>query len=328
MHRVLIAAAFACVLVAPIARGQSLPTKKEAQKLVEQTVARMNLMAAGGSPFHFVADAHFEIGGNSFDGTYELLWTAPDRYREEFRMGAIGETDVALGDKIYILRTTPTLSLPVNRVRAYVDMTVPSKLAQPRRVLSIRLANGNGPSHFCVRTESGDYDENFCFDAASREIVSLDAPPRDDYWWKRSEFVSLGECRYPGHVVHHDQGETLEMRVKMLQQVTAFSESVLTPPPGAIVRDWCSNPKKSGKWADPESPKLSATNTNIAPQYYVLVGRDGRAEKSAPVVSGTASIDAVVERWIQSAKFAVSRCGDKPIEYEEIIVPNITATHR
>ncbi len=28
------------------------------------------------------------------DGTYEILWVAADRYRVEFRMGDIGETDL------------------------------------------------------------------------------------------------------------------------------------------------------------------------------------------------------------------------------------------
>ena len=200
MRGVLIAAALSCVLGAPIARGQSLPTKKEAQKLIEQTVARMNLMAAGHSPFHLVADAHFEIGGNSFDGTYELLWTAPDRYREEFRMGAIGETDVALGDKIYILRTTPTLSYPLERIRYYVGMPVTPKLDPPRILLSVRPESVDGKSRFCVRTGSGGYVEQFCFDATSRDIVSLTTGPEKGYKWERGEFITVGveDCRTAG----------------------------------------------------------------------------------------------------------------------------------
>jgi hypothetical protein len=314
-------AALLCVLIGPVAHGQSLPTKKEATELIEKTIPRMRLVAPGRSPFHLVADVRFEIGANSFEGTYELLWASPDRYREEFRVGTVGETDVAQGDKIYILRTTPTLSYTLERVRFYVDMPVPTHLASTRHVRKIYLETVSGQSQFCVRTDSNGYDEEFCFDMGTREIVSLRSGNSAIYRWERTEFVAVDGSRYPGRVLHHSSGETLEMHVTRLESVREFSESVFTPPPTASMRDWCADPKKSGKWMPPDAPILSFANNDTILLYYVLVGPDGQVEKSAPVVSVTGPIDATIERWIHEAKFAIWRCGDKAIEYEQIIAP-------
>ena len=172
MCRVLIApVALLCALIAQLGYAQSLPTKKESAELIEKTVARMKLDAPGCPPFHLVADVHYTIGTKSFDGTYELLWASPDRYREEFRMGEVGETDVALVEKIYILRTPPTPSYPLDRIRVYVDMPVPPQLSSPRHVREIYLDTLSGQSQFCVRTDADGYHEQFCFDSATREIV-------------------------------------------------------------------------------------------------------------------------------------------------------------
>ena len=236
-------------------------------------------------------------------------------------MGEVGETDVALVEKIYILRTTPTPSYPLDRIRFYVDMPVPPQLSSPRYVRKIYLDTLSGHSQFCVRTDANGYHEQFCFDSATREIVSLRASNDKHYQWERTEFVTLGGSRYPGHVLHHDGPETLEMRVKALQAVTTFSESVFTPPPNALMRDWCADPKKYGKPAEPESPMLHYSDDDIVPLYYILVGRDGLAEKWAPVIPASGTIDAAFQRWIHEAKFAIWRCGDKAIEYEQIIVP-------
>src|SRR5271154_6510781 len=113
MHRILITVACAslALLLSTPSRAQGVPTKQEAAELNRRVSENMRLQASGTVPFHLTAAFHIEIAGQSFDGTYEILWLNPEQHREEFRMGKIGETDLLLGDKRYVLRTTPTLTL-------------------------------------------------------------------------------------------------------------------------------------------------------------------------------------------------------------------------
>src|ERR1700739_3916973 len=77
-------------------QAQSLPSKKEATVLLQKAMD-MAMLKAEGAPFHLVAKIHYEAYSRTSDGTYELLWSAPDRFREEFRLDTLGETDVVIG---------------------------------------------------------------------------------------------------------------------------------------------------------------------------------------------------------------------------------------
>src|SRR5260370_32556254 len=79
--------------------AQSLPDKKEVKQWAKKGLEISDLQSPSATPYHLVASFHYGLGDNTFDGTYEVLWAAPDRYRVEFRIGDLGETDVVIGDK-------------------------------------------------------------------------------------------------------------------------------------------------------------------------------------------------------------------------------------
>jgi outer membrane lipoprotein-sorting protein len=72
-------------LVTTTVQAQSLPSKKEATALVQKAMETTKLKVEG-VPFHLVAKIHYEAYSRTSDGSYELLWSAPDRFREEFRL--------------------------------------------------------------------------------------------------------------------------------------------------------------------------------------------------------------------------------------------------
>jgi len=108
-----LAFALALVLSSVPALAQSLPDKNEVREWIKKAQEASDLRSPGAAPYHLVAKTRYAIGDKTMDGTYEILWAAPDRYRVEFRMGDIGETDLVLGDKKYVERNTQTMTLPM-----------------------------------------------------------------------------------------------------------------------------------------------------------------------------------------------------------------------
>jgi len=129
--------------------AQSLPSKREAVILL-QKAGEQTLLAVPGRPsFHIVAKLHHVVGTNSFEGSYELLWATPERFREEFRLGDAGETDVALEDKIYVLRNTPTPIDTLFLIRALTGLPNGKTTAVNRRVTKVYGSGADGHDLTC-----------------------------------------------------------------------------------------------------------------------------------------------------------------------------------
>jgi hypothetical protein len=330
-------------LVAPYARAQSVPTNAEAPDILQETREGTSLTSIGSAPFHLIAKVHFEVGAKAFDGTYELLWARPDRYREEFRLGAIGETDVAADDRIYVLRTTPTLSYPLWRIRSSLAFSTGSPLSSSKMKVTVVPSSPSSADQFCIDTEHDErIEEKFCYDTMTREVLSMnivinDPTPAPTYGfeltkapirrWELTEFVKLGSKRCPRHVSFRGTGEHLEIRIENLEEVKAFAESVFAPPTQAVARDWCPSPVQAEKDTDPAPPIFHMFNLDVLPAFYVLIGRDGRAEKFAPLISANEPGDTVIGQWVHTAHFPVRTCGEKPIEYEFVVAPGAFASY-
>jgi hypothetical protein len=330
MQRALITAAFvSCALIVPLARGQSLPTKSEAKELVRKTIEDMRLRSPERPPFHLTANIHFEVKDKAVDGTYELLWAAPDRYREEFKMGSIAETDFGLEDKLYIVRTTPALPLPLWRVRNLLFSPTGDPMDSPR-VRTVERVEGSPNNEVCVEANYNVVGrERFCFNSAANEILSIKAgdpdgkAPMRDVRRELGDFFQLGAIRFPRHLFYDDAGEQLDVLIKSLDQAPNFSESTFIPPSTAAERDGCSNPTQSDATAWLHRPTMTLNKSVAVPAYAVLVGRDGRVEKVSPAVSGGDGFDRTMGNFLHTAPFPIKFCGGRPIQYEEIVFPAI-----
>ena len=163
------------LLFAPSIRAQALPSKPEAADWVRKAIEASYLDAPGASPFHLVAKIHYTVGEQVLDGSYEILWAAPDRYRLELRLGSVGETDVILGNKKYVARTTPTMTLAFWSVSALFDNIAGLAPATPSafRVAKVVFVNDQARRRIRV-TEGGSVAlaRQFDFDPSSFEVVA------------------------------------------------------------------------------------------------------------------------------------------------------------
>src|ERR1700704_5788793 len=152
------------ILAAPIC-PQALPSKTQANELLQRTIKSQDLQLAG-PPFHLVAHVRYNFGGKTSDGAYEILWAAPNRFRETFQLEKMTEIDVALGDKIYIYRNTPTLTPHFLHLRNFVHQ--PISLYLGSKTTSHRIysdSNGGGRRNCIVPSENPS--DKVCLDAST-----------------------------------------------------------------------------------------------------------------------------------------------------------------
>ena len=304
---------------------QSLPSKKEAVDLLKKVEIQTRLTAPGRSPFRLVAKLRWTSGANSSDGTYEVLWAAPGRFREEFRLGSINETDVALDDKLYILRNNSVVTYPQWRVRMLTglpDMVdVVSTQIQVSKIYRSAVA---GENLVCFEFAEPSKGRTECLDSVSDLLVSVDHNARhggNALGLVEDRFISLGAVNYPGHMLSTVEDESLEVHIEKLEPVTRFADDVFVPPDSASSRDWCAKPEVA-KQPDPSS--ISRLLMGLLSQkskgfrgYYVQVASNGRVEKMAALYSdGTAT--EVDKEDVGRENFPIHSCGGKPIEYETV----------
>ncbi len=333
--------------------AQSLPSKGDATSIMQKTFNAMDLRSPDSPPFHLVARVHYDLAGSATDGTYEMLWLAPGRWREDFKMDGIGtETEIAQGDKIVSLRSSSGPILPLHSIRgvllpegekAYTWGLKMKKIYITPREYSKRRA--------CIDAEQGPaLKETACLDPSAQEVNII----RDvDFVVsaERSDFVSVGEKRYPRHFATRQYDETMDIHLEFLPVPQEGIETALEAPAGAVVRDWCPKEEIKEPTGGPPSPLFQMRPPGAMVLYYVLVDTNGRVKDWAPLrkeskaiddlletpdllralqprgsgapilLQGTylGSIDKTMAAWFPDAKFAKRSCGGKPIEYEYVM---------
>ena len=312
-----------------VASAQSLPPRKEAIIMLQRAAEAADLRAAHATPFHLVANIHYEIGQRSLEGTYELQWASPDRYRANFRMDAATEIEIASGDKLYTLRNTPTLVLPLWTSRNILNSVHNYFYGSRLMINKIYSAQVNGEKQVCVDSGDDSTKRQACFERSTNQAVSLGVTaefPHSVYHDEKklfgielNDFVSLGLKRYPRQIVHHQYDEKVEVEVKILEQATAFDKDVFVPPDGSDVRDWCADPDAKGKETHGSVPTFNMHSPGSLYAYYVVVGIDGRVKKTAAMRSIESSMDDRMREWLQTWRFPVISCNGKPIEQETVV---------
>lgn len=329
MRRVIISAAFLLLLLgaSPLpAPGQSLPSKEEATKKLRTVLEQVNLQSLDTPPFHLVANVHYVFPGGSNDARYEIIWSAPDKFRRNFRSGDSIETDTALHDKLYVDRNTPVMTLLLWRLNTLVNAPMALLGTDPKatRVYSAQIGGAGGT---CVNSESKVYRNQVCFAADSGQIISfksefaeLNASPR----FELDDFADLGSRRFPRHILRHYDRETLEVHVDTLEPMNEVGGETFISLPAVHPLDWCADPVRRG---DPPDPWRSILGVHSARRpflaYYVFVGSDGRVKNSEPLFPTTPAIESQMSGWFRDARFPILSCAGMPISYEEVYVPPV-----
>ena len=93
MKRCLILAATVALWLQPLLASDDAAKQQEAIKKIEQAVTHTNIFEL--PSFEKKASVQIATQGKLTDGTYQLLWNGPERWREEIRFS--GYTEVQVG---------------------------------------------------------------------------------------------------------------------------------------------------------------------------------------------------------------------------------------
>lgn len=305
--------------IAGLAYPQALPSKSQSTELLQKTIESQNLQSPG-LPFHLVSHVRYDFGGQTSDGVYEILWAAPDRFRETFQLGKMAEIDVALGGKIYIYRNTPTLTPQFLFLRNFVHHPIFPYLGDKSTAHAVYSDSKGGETRNCI-VPSENPSDRVCFDPSTNLVVSVNLrspEPSKPYDLEEDDFVSLGGRRYPRQMIRRISGQTIEVKVDTLVAVATFGADVFVPPANSEERDWCPHPtlKPGHDFVTAAFPKTNPPR--IFFPFYVRTGVTGHIERFISLNPSAPSIDRSVAKWIRDATFPVWVCGSRPIESEQI----------
>lgn len=313
--------------------AQTLPTKKEAEAILQNASEGADLWASDSAPFHLLASVHYELGGQPSDGTYDLLWRSPDQYREYFEMRTTKEMEIASGGKLSILRNTPTLTVPLWSTRRNVRFIKNYFLRL--KVKRVRTAQMNGIEATCIDSESEYAERQNCFDSTNNRAVYVSFVEKLPYSpipvigkTELTSFTSLGKKRYPLRIITKQLDEKVEVTITRFEQPESIPEDLFVSPDSAQTFDWCPDPTTSGRIESPPGTvgRMDAPGANFP--YYVLVARDGHVKKSAPMRSAGRLVDEKMAAWLRMAKFPVRSCGGNPVEYETVMIAPLEVRFR
>jgi hypothetical protein len=314
------------------AAAQSVPSKRETSELVFKARQQWYLTAKDAPPFHIVASFRYVYGAIVKNGTYELLWADPERFREEFRLGDdIGETDLAMEGKLYVNRNTKFLSYPLWRVREMMFLPVTPAWAKFEKAIPVHSIKQEGPNLLTVEMDSQSGSDRVRLDFPSNKILSEETKMERGRFKKSSlddSFVDFGGARYPRHFLFHLKDETVEINVSKLENADSFGDSVFVPPANATSRDWCADPTTRIERLPGTYGANGQLRTGLliqdfhfpeGPQsaLYYLVGPDGHVELLASLNADATATEGSPDKMLNSkTRLPVRTCSGKPIEYE------------
>jgi hypothetical protein len=315
--------------------AQSLPDKKDVMEWVRKAQEASDLQSPDAAPYHLVAKIRYTINDKTMDATYEILWSAPDRYRVEFRMGDTGETDLVLGDKKYVKRNTPTMTLPMWSISSLLFFSTPMRSAPSSDTVHELswLGDGSNRQICAIVGESATFKHELCFDADTTELTATHTHPRAHssvvgakLAMDLTDYVSLGKMRYPQRMIRVSGPEAIDATVEKWEAVQKFDKDVFVPLSNSIIWDWCSAPKiEMPKSNGPYVPPLNVnpvTGTLSFPYFglYKVVRADGTVKEATLLVGDPEGPAKELLARQTHDPSAVHVCGGKPVEYESMFL--------
>lgn len=309
------------------ARAQSLPSNAEATALLRKAIEATDLRATSAPPFHLIASFHYVSEGKSSDGKYELLWAAPDRYRVNFVLGSIDETDIVLADKIFIARSTPTLTFPKWVVEPF--LWFPVNQLEDKAATRVFSTQIDGKMQTCLDAGSDKYAERrACLDPATNDLMSVTVRAtavkgNGKFQLELSDFVSVGTLHYPKHILLRNAIWSVSAEVEKFVETVDFDPNVFVPPANVITRGWCP------KLADKDQTSQTTPSRFSAPRpfpevsgytaWYFLVSPEGNVTNSVLLHSSGLSLPTKLDSGILGTRRRIHSCDGKPIEYETVM---------
>ena len=332
MKSCLILAATVALWLQPLLASDDAAKQQEAIKRIEQAVTHTNIFEL--PSFEMKATVQIATQGKLTDGTYQLLWNGPERWREEIRFPGYTEVQVGGNGTVSIQRSTAFLPLLIYHLHAALGYgsgalvsggasgsLVQSGLAPTDKVKKIRQRKEHGEAQTCVEYE----DEvkrslDICVSEATNTLVRSAS-----YLDKDIQPAGSGKV-YPRLLSSIEAGKTVA-RVNITDFTTPaqFPPDSFNPPAGVSPQAGCMNPTapKLIKKISPQYPDI-ALRIRIEGTVAVdaRIGTDGIPRIGEVVGHANPDLERSSISALKEWRYEPATCNGKPVEVETVLQVN------
>ncbi len=286
-----------------------------------------NIRAAGSPAFRLVA--HFEAvklhqSTGPIRGSVLLNWISPGEWREEINFLDFSQFRVASRGKLWTARDAPLEPLPVYWAEQLMDFRSSWILTPGEDTGRSKTRRHKGVDVLCLEVTGNSGDQRkLCANTASFLPITIEETAQAMQLAEFGDYGSWANKRFPRHFQGFDNDrKVIELWVDELGPNQENASSLLIPPAGAAIADWCDDaqPPRILSVVPPRYPDEALHNVatgNVA--VYGVVDVDGAVQEPAVVESAGKALDsaslAVVPQW----RFRPAMCGDNPIPMEIVI---------
>jgi hypothetical protein len=299
--------------------------REQARAILDRNQVLTELRAPGSPSFRLAATFAYQVTAQKsapVHGTYELLWSSPGEWKEDFQSGTAHVIRVFANGK---------LSRSAEGIFPAPDSDISSVFApppQPEGLVprGVQKSSSAGKSISCVEMRFelpagvagfSNVERTECFDDASGLLsqVQMQASGKPNLW-DFSDYEPWGNGKFVPTTLKYQasSGEYFEVHVSKIAlesfDTSQFSVTEEAPPPPANCK---MQPPRALQDPEPNhSNQALQRRRNIRAVYKVRLGSDGVPIEVAPQISGGDLFDQesiwALMRW----RFAPAKCAGKP----------------
>ena len=314
--------------------------------LLDVASRRTNLWALGSAPFHLRATVRsYGAKGETRQGSFELWWASPARYRDEINWGDGASVRIADKDSLWVdgadahrfdtFRIMRLLGFPA-RLRAPASPSVDkvdAKQIDGASAICLRFTRYSNtpkmvaiPGTAMLMAATPSPDPTTCLDAGNNLPVRIEADYRR---LELGNYVQIGEKKFPRKLTELTSRGTpvAQAELDTLELLDPGATAPFEPRGGIAAEPWCANMilpqalqlRLPAGIAYAEGTFISPDATDTTSQALLVFRVDEAghpAEVRAFTNKGEAPVDDKQKRTLLQSSFTPASCEGKPLVWE------------
>jgi len=296
--------------------------KAQAEALLAKSQGLSDIEAPGSPPFVLNAKIHFQIGAQSMDGQGQIIWLAPDHYREVYTAPNYSYTEIVRDGYRYIQRTKDELPPIIYELRTAVEHSFAIRKATKDKIKKITVTPSGSDTSTCITYTHGIME---CLDNDADETVFETDWPQAlamTVRYELSGFATFGSRRFPQKIVFRGgDGDVIDVEVQRLAFIKDAPADAFQIPLHSAQETWCATPEYEQNAlhfmnlpSDFNDATMELMKANAS--LYCVINSGGHVRAVYVLHSDRKVKDQVLQDWMSEARFPQLVCGKDGQEYE------------
>lgn len=302
--------------------------KAAAEALLAKSRDLSNIEAPGSLPFVLNLRIHYQIETQSTDGQGQIIWLAPDHYREAFSAPNYFYTDIVRDGYRYLVHTNDDMPLVMYELQRSFDRVLDAGLAQKEKIKNVAASEIAGQPLTCVTFSDKSLFQRCITGDGDVAIMERHAPAPDilSERYEFDNFTAFGAKRFPQTIVFRGGDDhVIRVDVQKLAAVKEPPAHAFDLPTDSKKEAWCAQPKLADADLQKEPLSLAIDPSQMMdaerslagyhPSLYIEIGPNGHVQRGTVVRSSRPIESESLKHWMSSMRFPILQCGHDGIEY-------------